>query len=687
MARRRRTDSTKLVPGRVATPPDEMKLNSIQALRMSKLTGLDAKELAGQQIGELAERLRWDIDLELLLFRRVCGQVVKTDPVSGIKYPVPFATVHVLDRDCNFWGYFPAGWPYGWLYPIFCQEEELTTVVTDECGNFCVWIPRFDIDWILRWRRERFCFPDFFVRPSIADILRHLVEFEEPRFPRDPNPPDPPPIDIAAALASRGDVEALIGRPAQQLIAAAETSASFGAGSTALTEQLGALAFSKGLPPPLPDEVKQLHAEGGTEALAGHIGVEHERIAKLDLDVYHGPFIRCVDVLVPEWVEIFDVPDVSFRVTQDVDGDGDEDTIYEGAFDVPWGGPTPYVTLEASPIAVALPSPFCGPPVSCDQPAIERVGLMSVKSAPTYFNAATGFAVRPNKKHPGGLFASPAVSPSTAPFFGELQLYGCNHYPNAKYYRVKWAYAAGNGLPTPASFSPPVPFTSTWTLARWAPGFQQLAVSPDVNGWYDILPDADGWQPEHLLMDWVTGGDGVNQITLELGNAAKSVIHTVGPLLLVIDNNAPTAFFTPGVLGWRYGNSGPFSPLPLSCPLVQRTLTSEVQIRVGATVSAGHLRSVRVTAAGCGGVSPALVGAASTAEHWHTGPNDNTWSSVAVFSVSAGAPAGCYTFSIGADNRAFNPAGWDGGFAADWHYNSPWSPSTSPYISIAIVGP
>src|SRR5438093_4475137 len=102
-------------------------------------------------------------------------------------------------------------------------------------------------------------------------------------------------------------------------------------------------------------------------------------------------------------------------------------------------------------------------------------------------------------------------------------------------------------------------------------------------------------------MDWVTSGAGVYQITLELGNAAKTVIHTVGPLLLVVDNNAPTAFFTPGVLGWRYGTSGPFTPLPLSCPLIQRTSSSVIQIQVGATVTAGHLRSVRLSASGCGG--------------------------------------------------------------------------------------
>ena len=159
MARTRKTDTTKLIPGRAAVPPDELKVNGIQASRLARLSGLDANELTGEPVAALAERFRWAIDPELLLFRRICGQVVKTDPVTGIKYPVPFATVQVIDRDCDFWGYFPEGWPWAWLFPIICREEELTSVVTDACGNFCVWIPRFEIEWILRWREERFCFP------------------------------------------------------------------------------------------------------------------------------------------------------------------------------------------------------------------------------------------------------------------------------------------------------------------------------------------------------------------------------------------------------------------------------------------------------------------------------------------------------------------------------------------------
>ena len=146
-SRRAKSDVAGLVPGR-APAPDEIKLNAISAERLASLAGLETNEVQGQTIAAISEQLKWAIDPEWLFFRRVCGRVVKTDPDSGISYPVPYATVHVLDTDCDFWGYFPEGWLYAWLFPLRCHTEELTKVVTDECGNFCVWIPRFEIEWI-----------------------------------------------------------------------------------------------------------------------------------------------------------------------------------------------------------------------------------------------------------------------------------------------------------------------------------------------------------------------------------------------------------------------------------------------------------------------------------------------------------------------------------------------------------
>ena len=62
----------------------------------------------------------------------------------------------------------------------------------------------------------------------------------------------------------------------------------------------------------------------------------------LDLRHYIGPFKRCYTRFVPQWVPIVDVPDITFRVLQDIDGDGDEELIYgEGYFQVRWNaGPS-----------------------------------------------------------------------------------------------------------------------------------------------------------------------------------------------------------------------------------------------------------------------------------------------------------------------------------------------------------
>src|SRR2546425_1913931 len=135
--------------------PDQQRLTERQVARLAKATGVAAEELRKGNIAELADRLKFRIDPDLFRFRQICGQVVKTDPVTGVDHPVPFATVHVQDTDCSFLWFFPVESPWSWLFPIFCRREELGTVRTDACGRFCVWIPRFDIDWVLRFRIER----------------------------------------------------------------------------------------------------------------------------------------------------------------------------------------------------------------------------------------------------------------------------------------------------------------------------------------------------------------------------------------------------------------------------------------------------------------------------------------------------------------------------------------------------
>ena len=87
--------------------PDQQKLTASQAKRLANLTGLDAKALTGVSIAAVLEKYRWTVDFPPLLFRRICGRVVRKDPVTGVEYPVPFATVHVEDTDCGFVWYGP----------------------------------------------------------------------------------------------------------------------------------------------------------------------------------------------------------------------------------------------------------------------------------------------------------------------------------------------------------------------------------------------------------------------------------------------------------------------------------------------------------------------------------------------------------------------------------------------------
>jgi hypothetical protein len=146
--------------------PDERPIGIVPANRISNLTGLPPSEFEGHTVAALSERLKWVVDPELWLYRRICGQVVKTDPLTGVDLPVPNATVEIFDTVCDYWGFFPELWPWGWLFPTHCERELLATVVTDDCGNFCFWVPRFTIEWILRWREERVCIPELFLKPT-----------------------------------------------------------------------------------------------------------------------------------------------------------------------------------------------------------------------------------------------------------------------------------------------------------------------------------------------------------------------------------------------------------------------------------------------------------------------------------------------------------------------------------------
>src|SRR6185436_9626954 len=260
-----------------------------------------------------------------------------------------------------------------------------------------------------------------------------------------------------------------------------EASRAFGAPAESAETSADVRAFDNEMPPPLPEEFRRMMSGqvdvGGKKGVDPHdairatiaqrAGIDIKRLAELDLSRYIGPFKRCFDVFVPEWQLVLDIPDITFKVTQDTNGDGVEETIYsEGYFDVRWNaGPIPDVKLVAS--AIAKESHLCDTPdiVCGNVPAILFAGLMPLTDA-NYFDVAIGYAKRPNRPIP--------LDTAQTPFLGVLQLYGCVNVSNAKFYRV--LLSTDNG----ANFS-------AITGLQW--NIYPIPVGPPVT----ISADSDGW--------------------------------------------------------------------------------------------------------------------------------------------------------------------------------------------------
>lgn len=694
-----------------AVPPDQIKLTLLQAERLGAMSDVPADELVGLNVAQIGEKFRFRIDPMLLFFRRVCGRVVKKDPVSGIEFPVPYATVHVEDSDCSLLGFFPPLSKWAWYFPFFCRREVIATAKTDECGNFCVWIPRWDIDWILRFRRERFCFPIVFERPSLRDLLDDLIPERIPfPFPEpDPGPigprPTPGPDPAPYARLDRGrlikQIEDQFGRALATTVDRLDSRRAFGASSVELANALDSSVLEQQIAPPLPPELRGIgddnkRAKGAAAAmdtarasLATKLRLDATALKGLDLRRYIGPFKRCFDVLIPQWTPIIDVPDITFHVTQDTDGDGVEETIYaEGYFQVRWNaGAIAPIKLLANPNARAGLECDGGDPVPCGNvPAIVLAGRIPVVGAPTVYDAANGYALRTNRPHPSGLFADPLPNPDAAsPFHGAVTLLGCNKTDRtATHYRVLYKYSTDDG----ASFTPYAPFVGlTWPLFRLDGGgiLEWHYPVSDAQGWYQIALPAgpNPFLPQDILLDWPTyafpGGRYVLKLELGTGGVASS---TSAEVAFNTDNAAPKGPFT---VEWRK-LGGSFQLLVPPCPLVKRGSTPvELEFRVTLAASATHLRSAYLAAGGCGDGDFMFVG--GTTEHWHTATSDNAETLQAIFRLPPSAHEGTYSFSARVSSRAFNPNGGDGGHLIlpdPWEYD-PDDLHIDPHFAFSVI--
>lgn len=676
-------------PG-ISNDPEKCVLTARQASRLAALAAVPAAELTGKTLGELGGRLRRVIDPKLLIFRKICGQVVKTD-ASGRDLPVPFATVTVFDVDLGLLGWSPVSSMYSWFFPLFVRREKLATVTTDECGRFCVWVPRFDVDFYLRWRVERQGYLPWLRRPTVADVLR-----EREVIPRPQPQPDPPPLRLDEhVLAHAGRV---IEAPALSRLREVAGGLRPGAPTVKTDEALLRPAFSQTVRAPLTAAASEALAPALRAKLAARVGVPQAMLANLDAKRGYGPFLRPRVVLVPEWTAVLDVPDLAFEVTQDVNGDGVAETIYrEGLFDVRWDASgVSDVTLHADPIAVTSPGcdiPEVGP---CGDPAILFAGNypLQVPGNPSEFHdGASGYALLPNRPDENGLpYEGARTEPAQAPFAGSFYLVGCAERPDATHYRVHHQVDGGGTTFLSGSFGP---------LAKVVGGtLQQRVVSPLEGQWYPIVPRAEGWTPVGILAPVVEGGDHLHTFSLEFGRIAGGAVTPIAgsktsPVNVRIDGTSPTVEFL--ALQWRQPEvSLAWQPLPVAdCAVVPRSNASRVQFRLAFGVSADHLLRFAASSAGCGpAAAPALitdgrdglpVAAADAAAHWHTGPGDNAHVRDLYFELPAGAPAGCYRFNVYAASRAFMPTSVATGPtpAIAWRLDSEpiW---VNPLITVAV---
>jgi hypothetical protein len=501
--------------------------------------------------------------------------------------------------------------------------------------------------------------------------------------------------------------EELVGPEITRRLAAVETATTFGVSNKRTAQLLDAPAFPKPLPPPLPPESFELRKGDRPKDLAKQVKVNIDR---LDPNRFIGPFKRCWYELFPEWSLIVDVPDITFRVTQDVDGDGVEETIYdEGFFDIRWNsGPIPDVTLEASQIAVSGLS--CDVPViPCeDTPVIVMAGFMPLQNLPgpadPYHDQGSGYARRPNRPRPSGIYTGATPGLAQSPFCDDLHLRGCNRIAGAEYYRLRYSYNDG----------PVVPFTNlTWSQFRFDGVLHVLNVTPDSDGWYDILDPAEGWMDPNLLLNFRTGlfQNGLYLVDLQLGDAAKNVIPIAGndatdPIGIMVDNSAPNVDFT---VSWRRAGDLAWTPMEQVCPVVTRSAGQTLEFRLTFVASATHLRSVALSAGGCGDGTPIMTSALPAnwqgvrggvaivppdpvvppnyngMQHWHTDPvTDNSVSLTAYFELSGMAAQGVYSFAASAEGRTFNPAGGDSGDDLDWYYDPVyrWTPRYTPFAVV-----
>jgi hypothetical protein len=142
--------------------PERRELNSLQRARLGALAGIAPSALDRLTVEEVRGRFGWQIDPRLLLFRRLSGRVLSLDKATGRPMPSAGATVSVDNTLCDLLHVTDEVQGGGWLVVGNVRRARIAEVTTAVDGSFGLWIPRFDIESILRWRNAH---------PAVAELL------------------------------------------------------------------------------------------------------------------------------------------------------------------------------------------------------------------------------------------------------------------------------------------------------------------------------------------------------------------------------------------------------------------------------------------------------------------------------------------------------------------------------------
>lgn len=132
--------------------PEKRELNSHERARLAELAGLQPEAFCRLTIEEIRSRFGWQIDPRLLLFRRLSGRVLSADNEIGNAIPVPEAVIRVDSTLSDLLHFADNVHGGGCVLMTNLRRETITTLTTSSQGEFSLWIPRFDIESLARWR-------------------------------------------------------------------------------------------------------------------------------------------------------------------------------------------------------------------------------------------------------------------------------------------------------------------------------------------------------------------------------------------------------------------------------------------------------------------------------------------------------------------------------------------------------